>query len=234
VRYCSTAALLCLGLFAWLPLTGCGRSADGLGGPPTAALSDSVPGDAPGAGKGLADSPPPRKPSTDPLHPVVLVETSRGALTIELDAEKAPLTVQNFLSYVRASYYDGTIIHQVYRGQGIVAGGYDAKGVAKIARTPIRNEAENGLKNRRGAVAMVRQPGAIDSATSEFLVNVADNQALDFRDRTPEGYGYCVFGRVIEGMDVVDKINQAPVHDTTELDRTPVERIVVKSIRRIR
>ena len=90
------------------------------------------------------------------------------------------------------------------------------------------------MKNRRGTIAMVRLPRAIDSATCQFLINVADNEALDFRDRTPEGYGYCVFGQVIEGMDVVDKINQAPVHDTADIDRTPVERVLVKSIRLLR
>jgi cyclophilin family peptidyl-prolyl cis-trans isomerase len=210
-----------------MPLLGCNHSAEGVG-PPTAAINEAAHDDAP------ADAASPRKPPSDPRHPVVLIETSQGDITVELNGEKAPLTVDNFLSYVRASYYDGTIVHQVYKGQGIVGGGYDAKGIAKHARTPIRNEAENGLKNRRGTIAMVRLPGAIDSATCQFLINVADNESLNFRDRTPEGYGYCVFGQVVEGMDVVDKINQAAVHDTADLDRTPIERIFVKSIRRIR
>ncbi len=230
--YCPKATLLWLGLFACLPLLGCGHGSDGAA-PPTAALGESAPEGAPAA-KAPADSPSPRNPPSDPRHPVVVIETSQGNVTLQLDREKAPLTVENFLSYVRASYYDGTIIHQVYKGQGIVGGGYDAKGVAKSARTPIRSEAENGLKNRRGTIAMVRLPRAIDSATSQFLVNVADNEALDFRNRTPEGYGYCVFGQVIAGMDVVDKINQAPTRDTADIDRTPIERIVVKSMRQIR
>ena len=230
---CQKATLFCLGLFACLLLTGCGHNSDGAG-PPTAAIGESAPDDAPAVSKGPTPSPSPRKPVSDPRHPVVVIETSQGNITVQLNGEKSPLTVDNFLSYVRASFYDGTIIHQVYKGQGILGGGYDAQGVAKAGRTPIRNEAENGLKNRRGTIAMVRLPGAIDSATCQFLINVADNQTLDFRDRTPEGYGYCVFGQVTDGMDVVERINQAPVHDTSNLDRTPVERIIVKSIRRIR
>ena len=145
------------------------------------------------------------------------------------------MTVDNFLnSYVGDRFYDQTIVHQVYKGQGILAGGYGTNLVEKPARTPIRNEALNGLKNHRGAIAMVRQPDAIDSATSQFFINVADNPALDYKDRTPAGYGYCVFGEVTEGMDVVDKINNVPVHDEGGLDRTPVQRVVVKSIRWIR
>jgi peptidyl-prolyl cis-trans isomerase B (cyclophilin B) len=228
VSYCWKTAFVCLTLFAWTPLMGCNHGSEG-GGPPTVAMND------PAQERVPADQPSPRKPSSDPRHPVILIETSQGSFSVELNRDKAPLTVDNFLAYVRASFYDGTIVHQVYKGQCIVGGGYDTSGAAKSARTPIRNEAaENGLKNRRGTIAMVRLPGATDSATSQFLINVADNPTLDFRDRTPEGYGYCVFGEVIEGMDVVNKINQAAVHDTADLDRTPTQRIVVKSIRRIR
>lgn len=173
-------------------------------------------------------------PTSDPLHPMVVIETSLGNITVVLDAEKAPLTVDNFLFYVNAGHYEQTIVHQVYKGQGMVAGGYDTNYTLKPARTPIRNEAHNGLKNRRGTIAMVRLPDEIDSATSQFFINVADNTALDHRDRTPEGYGYCVFGEVVEGMDVVDRICNTPVHDTATMDQTPVEPIVIKSIRRIR
>ena len=115
-----------------------------------------------------------------------------------------------------------------------MAGGYGTNLVEKPGRTPVRNEAHNGLKNRRGTISMVRLPDAIDSATCQFFINVADNPTLDFKDRTPERYGYCVFGEVVEGLDVVDKIGNAEVHDTTQLERTPVQAIVVKSIRRTR
>lgn len=171
---------------------------------------------------------------SDPKHPVVLIETTLGNITIRLDRENAQLTVDNFLDYVDAGHYDQTIIHQVYKGQGFVAGGYDSNLVEKPVRTPIRNEADNGLKNRRGAVSMVRFPDAIDSATSQFFINVSDNPALDHKDRTPEGYGFCVFGEVVEGMDVVMKIDAAPVRDTADFERTPAEQIVIKTIKRIR
>ena len=142
--------------------------------------------------------------------------------------------MDNFLTYVGTTFYDQTIFHQIYKGQGILAGCYDARGVEKPTRTPIRNEAQNGLKNHRGRIAMVRQPDAIDSATCGFFINVADNPELDYKDHTPAAYGYCVFGEVTEGLDVVDKINEVPVHDTSSLERTPVQAIIVKSIRQIR
>jgi len=221
----------CLGLLAFAAATGCNRGQSG-SQPPAATIGGST------AASPSAEGPAgtsPQKPAADPRHPEVLIETSLGNITLRLDAEKAPLTVDNFLSYLGAAFYDQTIVHQVYKGQGILAGGYGTNLVEKSARTPIRNEALNGLKNHRGAVAMVRQPDAIDSATSQFFINVADNPALDYTDRTPAGYGYCVFGEVIAGMeDVVDKINNVPVHDAAGLDRTPVQPIVVKSIRRIR
>jgi peptidyl-prolyl cis-trans isomerase B (cyclophilin B) len=164
----------------------------------------------------------------------VLIETGLGNITLRLDADKAPLTVGNFLSYVRGGHYDQTIIHQIYKGQGFLAGGYGSNLAEKKPHTPIRNEADNGLKNRRGTIAMVRLPDAIDSATCQFFLNVADNPALDYHDRTPAGYGYCVFGEVTEGQDVVDKIGDAKVHDTKDFERTPEQPIVVKSIRQVR
>ena len=193
-------------------LAGCSRSGDGNSRrrPPSAARR-RIPHN------GWRPEPAAQKPPSDPQHPVVLIETSLGNITVRLDAEKAPLTVDNFLSYVNAGHYDQTIVHQVYKGQGFLAGGYGTNLVEKPGRTPIRNEAHNGLKNRRGTIAMVRLPDAIDSATCQFFINVADNPALDYKDRTPEGYGYCVFGKVTDGMDVVDKIGNAQVHDTPRL-----------------
>ncbi len=175
-----------------------------------------------------------QSPDSDPRYPELLVETSLGNFTIRLDGVKSPLATDNFLNYVDSGHYDQTIVHQVYEGQGIVAGGFGTNYIEKPARTPIRNEAHNGLKNLRGTISMVRYPDAIDSATCQFFINVSDNPALDHQARTPEGYGYCVFGEVIEGMDVVDRINAVEVQDTAELERTPVTPIVIKSIRRIR
>jgi cyclophilin family peptidyl-prolyl cis-trans isomerase len=219
-----------VGLLALAAAAGCNRGGDG--NQPAAATIGGAAAATPPAGGPSGTSP--QKPAADPQHPVVLIETSLGDITVRLDLEKAPLSVDNFLAYAGTGFYDRTIVHQVYKGQGILGGGYGADLVEKSARTPIRNEALNGLKNRRGAIAMVRLPDAIDSATSQFFINVADNPALDYKDRTPAGYGYCVFGDVIAGMDVVDKINDVAVHDTAALDRTPVQPVVVKSIRRIR
>ncbi len=181
----------------------------------------SIPGPTPG-------------PAADRLHPVALIETNLGAITVRLDAEKSPLTVDSFLGYVDSGFYNQTIIHQVFKGQGIMAGGYGVDLVEKPTRIPIRNEAHNGLKNRRGTLAMVRSADAVDSARSQFFFNLADNDALDHRDRTPEGYGYCVFGEVISGMEVLDKIAELPVHDSPQLDSTPTQPVVIKQIRRSR
>ena len=217
-------AVLCVG-FAVLAAVGCSRSENSS---PTAAIESSGGAKATPTGGSLA-----KEPAPDPRHPVVLIDTSLGTIKVRLDAEKSPLTVSNFLSYIMASHYDKTIVHQVYKGQGILAGGYGENMVERAYRTSIYNEARNGLKNRRGTIAMVRQPGSIHSATSQFFINVADNPSLDFRDNTPEGYGYCVFGEVIEGMDVVDKINASPLHDVPKFERTPVQPIMVKTIQRI-
>jgi cyclophilin family peptidyl-prolyl cis-trans isomerase len=225
--YCRIRGTAWIVAVSLLALAGCGRSGDG--NQSTAAIASGQQGGASAAG---GQSPSGTK-SSDPLHPVVVIETSLGNLTVKLDAEKAPLTVDNFLTYVAAGQYDQTIIHQIYKGQGFLAGGYGVNLVEKPGRTPVRNEAHNGLKNRRGTISMVRLPDAIDSATCQFFLNVADNPNLDFKDRTPDKYGYCVFGAVAEGLDVVDKIGSAEVHDTPQLERTPTQAIVVKSIRRI-
>jgi cyclophilin family peptidyl-prolyl cis-trans isomerase len=217
-------------LLLWVSLTGCNRGASTADS--SAAANIKSPTEK--AAADAAGTSPQNKEPSDPLHPVVVLETTLGKVTLTLNAEKAPLTVKNFLSYVNTSYYDQTIVHQVIRDHGIVAGGYGANMAEKPTHMAIRNEAENGLKNVRGTVAMARSPDAIDSATSQFFVNVADNTSLDFRDRTPDGYGYCVFGTVTEGMDVVDKMALAEVHTTRDLERTPVTPIVITSARQIR
>jgi cyclophilin family peptidyl-prolyl cis-trans isomerase len=219
---------LCSSLTLLTAVAGCGRGGDSS---PTAAIDGQARTAATPAGdSGQASA----RNRSDSKHPVVLMETSLGNITLRLDADKAPLTVDNFLSYVKAGHYDQTLVHQVYKGQGFLAGGYGINHAEKPARTPVRNEADNGVKNQRGAIAMVRLPNAIDSATCQFFVNVSDNPALDHRDRTPEGYGYCVFGQVIEGMDVVDKIGNVAVSDTKDFERTPTQAVVVKSMRQIR
>ena len=198
---------------------------------PTTASGATQKGDPPDGGSQTSAAP---KESPDLQHPVVEIETSKGKITVELDRKNAVNTVDNFLSYVGSSFYDKTIIHQVFKGQAILAGGYDTNMVAKPTHTPIRNEAANGLKNLRGTIAMSRWPDSVNSATSQFFINVADNPSLDYKDRTDQGYGYCVFGKVTKGMEVVDAINAVELRDTTTLDRTPAEPIIVMSIRRVR
>ncbi len=170
-------------------------------------------------------------------HPQVIIDTSLGSLTVELDKEKSPLTVDNFLAYVDVASYDQTIVHQVYKNQAVLSGGYTASGTEIRPRIAVSNEAHNGLKNLRGTIAMLRQPDVIDSATSQFFINVADNPVLDCRTRDPgdpEGYGYCVFGKVVQGLNVVDKIAETPVENTEKFDQTPVQPVIIKSIRRVK
>ncbi len=174
---------------------------------------------------------------SDPAHPVVVIDTSLGSFTVRLDAERAPLTVENFLRYVASKHYDGTIFHQVQKNYPkVVLGGAFTPDLKErpACNSPVRNEAHNGVKNRRGTIAMARQPDLADSATAMFFVNLADNEILDYKDRTAEGYGYCVFGEVTEGLDVVESIAQVPVKDTQRLQHTPVDSIVIKSVQRLR
>ncbi|WVD62876.1 peptidylprolyl isomerase [Orbus mooreae] len=131
------------------------------------------------------------------------METSLGKIEIELDTKNAPITTQNFLDYVNSGYYDGLIFHRVIPQFMIQGGGADSELNFKATNPPIQNEANNGLKNDRGTIAMARTP-AVDSATSQFFINVADNDSLNYK--SPANYGYAVFGKVINGMDVVDKI----------------------------
>lgn len=138
-------------------------------------------------------------------HPRVALDTSQGTIVVELYEAKAPATVTNFLDYVDSGFYDGTVFHRVIAGFMIQGGGFDDELNQKKTRSPIPNEADNGLKNERGTLAMARTSDP-DSATAQFFINLTDNTSLDHRGKTPRGWGYAVFGRVIEGMEVVDRI----------------------------
>jgi cyclophilin family peptidyl-prolyl cis-trans isomerase len=175
-----------------------------------------------------------RAPLRDNLHPVIQLRTTAGNIVLQLDAENAPVTVSNFLSYIAAGHYDGTLFHDVEEGFIVLGGGYDAQLQEKPAEFPIRNEAHNGLKNTRGTIAMARRPDVIDSSTSQFFINLADNTALDHKGETPEAYGYCVFGKVIEGMEVVEKIAKTPTKAVDQFERLPSERVAIESVRRLR
>jgi peptidyl-prolyl cis-trans isomerase B (cyclophilin B) len=147
-------------------------------------------------------------PATN-THPRVKLETSMGDIVLELYPEKAPKTVANFLEYVKAGHYDGTIFHRVIPGFMIQGGGMTADMQEKPTRAPIPNEADNGLKNDRGTVAMARTPDP-NSASSQFFINVKTNDFLNHRSKTQEGWGYAVFGKVVDGMSVADKIVAVP------------------------
>lgn len=141
------------------------------------------------------------------VNPQVVLRTSLGEITLELYPEKAPITVENFLTYVDEKHYDNTIFHRVIKGFMIQGGGMTANMEPKATHSPIQNEANNGLLNTRGSIAMARTSD-IHSASSQFFINVADNAFLNFRAPTASGYGYCVFGKVISGMDVVEAIEK--------------------------
>lgn len=149
------------------------------------------------------------KPKVTDSNPEVKFETSLGAIVVELDQKKAPETVKNFLTYVREGHYDGTIFHRVIGGFMAQGGGYTIDFTQKPTHPPIKNEANNGLKNARGTIAMARTSDP-HSATAQFFINYKDNTFLDYQNPNPQGWGYAVFGKVIEGMDVVDKMATIP------------------------
>ncbi len=163
----------------------------------------------------------------------VVIETSYGNIVVELDSGKAPATVANFLAYVDAGFYENTIFHRVIKDFMIQGGGFTADLVQKPTRPPVKNEAANGLKNLRGTLAMART-GVVNSATSQFFINLKDNPFLDHRSPSPREFGYAVFGKVTEGLDVVDKIGTAPTGVRNQFSDVPVETVTIKGIRRIK
>ncbi|MBI5258670.1 MAG: peptidyl-prolyl cis-trans isomerase [Burkholderiales bacterium] len=158
----------------------------------------------------------------------VRLNTSQGDIVLELDAAKAPKTVENFVQYVKAGHYNGTIFHRVINGFMIQGGGFTADMKEKATRAPIPLEARNGLSNQRGTVAMART-SAPNSATAQFFINVNDNIALDAVNR-PDGNGYAVFGKVVEGMDVVDRIKAVPTGQRPPYADVPIEPVVIKQV----
>ncbi|MBU1222386.1 MAG: peptidyl-prolyl cis-trans isomerase [Gammaproteobacteria bacterium] len=157
---------------------------------------------------------------------MVKLHTNHGTITLELDAEKAPKTVENFLQYVRDGFFDGTIFHRVIDGFMIQGGGFEPGMTQKPTRDMIENEASNGLKNEAYTVAMARTPNP-NSATAQFFINVANNSFLNFTAPTPQGYGYAVFGKVVEGTDVVDKIKKMKTGSRSGHQDVPLEDVVI-------
>ena len=159
----------------------------------------------------------------------VTMETSMGTITFALDDAKAPETVANFIRYAKDGHYDGTIFHRVIDGFMIQGGGFTKDMNQKETREPIRNEAMNGLRNLRGTIAMARTM-VVDSATSQFFINLVDNAFLDFQNPTPQGFGYAVFGKVVDGMDVVDQIAKVKTGFSGPHQNVPEEAIVIKKV----
>jgi peptidyl-prolyl cis-trans isomerase A (cyclophilin A) len=157
-------------------------------------------------------------------NPRVIFSTTKGDLTIELYADKAPVSVRNFLAYVDSGFYDGVIFHRVIPGFVIQGGGFTAEMVKKTTRAPIKNEADNGLKNRRGTLSLARTQD-VNSATSQFFINLQDNAALDHR---PGNFGYAVFGKVVKGMDVVDAIAGVPTGRQGYYRDVPTIPVIIK------
>jgi len=163
-------------------------------------------------------------------NPVVMVSTSMGNMRFELDAEKAPISTKNFLDYAGAGHYDGLIFHRVIPGFMIQGGGMDPQLKEQKTNAPIKNEAANGLKNKLGTIAMART-NVVDSATSQFFINVKDNDFLNHRSTAPAEFGYAVFGQVIEGMDVVQSIERVRTGNRGFHQDVPVEAVVINSVK---
>jgi len=164
-------------------------------------------------------------------NPVVVMTTSMGEVEIELFAEKAPISVANFLQYVDDGFYDGTVFHRVMKGFMIQGGGFSADLQKKSTREPIKNEATNGVSNEVGTLAMART-NVVDSATAQFFINTAANARLDHSSPDTRGYGYAVFGRVTSGMDVVRQIEGVATTSKNRMQNVPAETITIESIER--
>ena len=169
-----------------------------------------------------------------PPNPHVVIETSMGDITVELFRPRAPVSVVNFLTYVLAGFYDGTIFHRVIRNLIIQGGGLDEDHTPRIEglRGGILNEATNRLQNRRGTIAMARL-GTPNSARAQFFINVGHNDTFNHRNTTPRGFGYAVFGRVVDGMDVVDDISRVRTTRVDRMNDVPRDNVVIRTIRRI-
>ena len=159
-------------------------------------------------------------------NPKITFETTKGKIVLQLDQKKAPITVDNFLEYVKSGHYDGTVFHRVIKGFMIQGGGFTSDMQQKPVNDPIKNEADNGLKNERGTIAMARTPNP-HSATAQFFINTVDNHFLDHKSKDMQGWGYAVFGKVIEGMEVVDTIAGVKTGTKGGHQDVPIEPVVI-------
>ena len=222
--------VLDLGLFYALTiLVGCGQSDSG--NPPSAVINtDQTIYDAPG--KTSAGSMTVKK--LDSKYPEIVLETTLGPITLRLDSEKAPLTVGNFLNYVERGHYNGTIVHEIHKNYIALLGGYTENLRERTGDFPIRNEAANGLENKRYSVAMARLPDSIDSATTHFFINLADNVNLNHAGKAADKFGFCVFGEVIAGREIVDQLNSINTKAEQDFPALPTATIAVRNVKRIK
>ncbi len=170
----------------------------------------------------------------DSKYPEVVLETTLGPITLKLNAEKAPITVGNFLSYVDRGHYNGTIVHEVHKNFIALLGGFTDDLKERHGDFPIRNEAANGLENKRYTVAMARLPNSIDSATTHFFINLNDNKNLDHVGKDAEKFGFCVFGEVIAGREIVDQLNTIATSSKNDFPALPTATIAVQKAKRIK
>jgi peptidyl-prolyl cis-trans isomerase B (cyclophilin B) len=160
---------------------------------------------------------------------MITLQTNQGNIMLELDVEHTKATADNFLAYAQSGFYDGTIFHRVINGFMIQGGGFDQAMQQKSTEAPIKNEANKGGKNKKGSIAMARTNDP-HSATAQFFINVADNDFLNFTAETPNGWGYCVFGKVTEGMDIIEKIKKVPTTSRAGHQDVPVEPIIIEKV----
>jgi cyclophilin family peptidyl-prolyl cis-trans isomerase len=228
-------AIACLWLGGLLAAAGCGSKGQSEPDAKTAAINGSNAASAdPGGAARETKAPKP------PSNPVVSIQTSLGEIVVELDAQTAPITTAEFLDYAKRRHYDRTIVHQAIKNYAIVGGQYEQDLTKRPPRTPIPNEAARcRLKNRRGTIAMMRDPEIRDSGTCQFFINVADNPRLDHEDAKSDlKFGYCAFGKVLEGLDVVDKIAAVAVKnevkDGRPFEQVPVEPVIIQKVSLVR
>lgn len=223
----------CFALILGLPwLAGCNRSA----APSADADQETANGSEAADASKPADQQTSATVAAEPkkYSPTIVLKTTMGDITVKLDPQAAPRTVNNFLHYVESGLYNQTIFHEVEAGYVALAGAYTPELVERPSRYPIPNEAANGRKNVRGTIAMAREIEAIDSSTSQFFINLRDNPHLDHRGDSPEEYGFCVFGEVVEGMDVLEKISAVEVTEKDNFKKLPVETVLIESAYRTR
>ena len=223
-------ALVTLAIACWL--TGCGSKANTTSSDAGAAATGSPET----AAAGTVASTTKAKAPPQAVDPIVVLHTSAGDIKLKLFAEKSPQTVDNFLNtYVRRGFYEETIFHHIEPGMMLIGGGFTADLAAKPTRSAIYNESRNGLSNRKGMVAMIHDPEAPHTATSQFFINLVDNPSFDFQAGEEEdSFGYCVFGVVIEGMNVIEQIAQTPTSVQGEFPAVPTQTVMIQKVEQLR